>query len=34
MQAVSEHDPQYTLELERAWREALKDGIELMKANY
>jgi hemoglobin-like flavoprotein len=34
MQAVSEHDPQYTPELDQAWREALKDGIELMKARY
>lgn len=34
LQAVSEHDPEYRPELEKAWRESLRDGIELMKARY
>lgn len=34
MQAVSEHDPEYRPELGDAWRESLRDGIELMKSRY
>jgi hemoglobin-like flavoprotein len=34
LQAVSENDPEYRPELDDAWRESLKEGIELMKARY
>jgi hemoglobin-like flavoprotein len=34
LKAVREHDPEYRPELDDAWRESLKDGIELMKARY
>jgi hemoglobin-like flavoprotein len=34
MKAVRESDPSYSPELEKAWREALKDGIEFLKARY
>jgi hemoglobin-like flavoprotein len=34
LQAVSEHDPEYRPELDDAWRESIRDGIELMKARY
>jgi hemoglobin-like flavoprotein len=34
LQAVSEHDPEYRPELDDAWRESLRDGIELMKTRY
>jgi hemoglobin-like flavoprotein len=34
LQAVSEHDPEYRPELDDAWRESLRDGIELMKSRY
>ncbi len=34
MQAVSEHDPKYSPEVEAAWRAALAGGIELLKAKY
>ena len=34
VQAVSERDPDYTEALGRAWREAMRAGIEFMRANY
>ena len=34
LQAVSENDPEYRPELDDAWRESLRDGIELMKSRY
>ncbi len=34
LKAVSEHDPEYRPELDEAWRESLKAGIELMKSRY
>jgi hemoglobin-like flavoprotein len=34
LKAVSEHDPEYSPELDGAWRESLRDGIELMKTRY
>ncbi len=34
MKAVSEVDPQCTPELELAWRESLKGGIDLLKSKY
>jgi hemoglobin-like flavoprotein len=34
LQAVAEHDPDYTPELADAWRESLRDGIELMRSRY
>jgi hemoglobin-like flavoprotein len=34
MKAVSEHDPDFTPAIESAWRESLKDGIELLKSKY
>jgi hemoglobin-like flavoprotein len=34
MKAVTEVDPQYTPELELAWRESLKGGIDLLKSKY
>ena len=34
LQAVSEQDPQYRLGLDDAWRESLREGIELMKSRY
>jgi hemoglobin-like flavoprotein len=34
LKAVSENDPEYRPELDDAWRECLRDGIDLMKARY
>jgi hemoglobin-like flavoprotein len=34
LQAVSEHDPEYRPELDDAWRESLREGVELMKSRY
>jgi hemoglobin-like flavoprotein len=34
LKAVSEHDPEYRPELDGAWRESLRDGIEVMKSRY
>lgn len=34
MEAIAEIDPEYTPELETAWRESLKPGIELLSSKY
>ena len=34
LQAVSENDPEYRPELESAWRESLRESIDLMKSRY
>lgn len=34
MEAASEHDPEFTPEVEQAWREALAAGIEYMRSRY
>ncbi len=34
LHAVSEHDPEYSPEVDAAWRAALADGIELLKSKY
>lgn len=33
-EAIAQHDPQYTLELEQLWREAMQKGIDLMVSSY
>lgn len=32
--AIQEHDPNFTEEIEAAWREALRPGIEYMQSRY
>jgi hemoglobin-like flavoprotein len=34
LQAVSENDPEYRPELEKAWKESLSESIALMKSRY
>jgi hemoglobin-like flavoprotein len=34
LKAVAEHDPEYGPELDLSWRDALEEGIELMKSRY
>jgi hemoglobin-like flavoprotein len=34
LEAVSEHDPEYSPEIDASWRFALADGIELLKSRY
>ena len=34
MEAASEHDPEFTPEVEQAWRQALAAGIEYMRSRY
>ena len=34
VQAVKEFDPMFDLEIEAAWRHALRPGIEFMKSRY
>ena len=33
-EAVEEHDPEFTAELGKQWREAMRPGIELIVARY
>jgi len=34
LKSVAEFDPEYSEELDTAWRESLRDGIELLKLGY
>jgi hypothetical protein len=34
MKTVKKHDPEYTPELEQAWRDVLEPGIDLIRGAY
>jgi hypothetical protein len=34
MQTVREHDPEFTPDVERAWRTTIATGIEYMQSNH